>query len=584
MIIKQPPGYDTSHWKDIPDFTAIEPRPRIIITKATEGNAGIDSKFTTYYPAILAAGYARGCYHFHRKAAYNPKFPFTQAKHFCDTIQPYIQDDDILVLDVEEGGELAEMLVNWFAYVQNQYPNNRVMLYSRKNILDPIPMYMPLVRAIAPRYADAMIFGEHPLNAIEMTAEQRAVMRDIPTWPAGYPANPDLYDTIPSFYIPDQSKYGPPWMWQYSDKGSVKGISGDTDLDWLSAELLAILGDQPPVTEPIDEILEPFMGVWQLRGQRFGCKVYVTVADPLQVTNIQVKNVDDYPSSNCKRYGSQIAWNGDDWDRATRQVIDNAEPSLLIYPDKTLQIGNRLATGGYTAHTSGVRYLLQGGQIKDYLYGSDPKYTERHARSIVGLDAKGSLVHVTIDGDYPDKGATLLESAMIAQEFGAVVAFDGGGGGDSVEVLEGSVVNVPDDDIGGIHYERKVPQSILVFAQESNMANGIAKENKGKTPSVRNMPDISGRKEYELQPWQEFQYVKSVPGSKEPADQWLELPDGNYVNYIVGGITYMQIVKEPITDPAPGDPVIPDKFDATDTWRDDQGNVIATFKGTMIRQ
>ena len=233
MIIKQPPAYDVSHWKVIPDFTALDPKPVIVITKATEGKAGVDSKFTTYYPAIRAAGYARGCFHFHRKAAYSTSVPYSQAEHFCETIKPYVTDGDILVLDLEEGGETARMMIDWFTYVQLRYPNNQMMLYSRKNLLDAIPM----------------------------NQAEREFMKLIPTWPAGYPLDPDQYDSIPSFYIPDPTRYGPPWLWQYTAKGKVKGIYGnvdmtylgDVDCNWIASALLERINQSPPEEQPMDQ-------------------------------------------------------------------------------------------------------------------------------------------------------------------------------------------------------------------------------------------------------------------------------------------------------------------------------------------
>lgn len=217
MKIKQPPCYDISHHKKVNDFTRIEPRPLLIITKATEGVPGvigdIDSKFSRFYPAIKQAGYNRGAYHFHRKA-----YPaIDQVRHFLKVVGPWLEPKDLLILDVEETGVKAADILTFFAYIQrNLY--NPVMLYSRKNILEPI----------------------------STTPKQIQQLKRIPIWTAGYPYFPDFYSTIPTSYMPDPNRFGPTWLWQYSDKGQVQGIVGDVDLNLIGPELLAIL---KPVTQ-----------------------------------------------------------------------------------------------------------------------------------------------------------------------------------------------------------------------------------------------------------------------------------------------------------------------------------------------
>lgn len=215
MNIKQPAGYDISHYEEIVDFSAISPRPALIITKATEGISFIDDKFERFFAGMKKAGIFRGAYHFHRKA-----FPAkTQADHFLNVCQMAgVMDRDILVLDVEEGGETAAQLMEWFERVRTVRPFNPVMIYSRKNLLDPILM----------------------------TTAQKNYFKQIPVWTAGYPYNPDDYFSPPASYIPDQTRWGPVWMWQYSDKGVVSGIQGQVDLNWLSAELLTLVGGENP--------------------------------------------------------------------------------------------------------------------------------------------------------------------------------------------------------------------------------------------------------------------------------------------------------------------------------------------------
>jgi len=136
VIIKPPPVYDTSHWKIVPDFALVNPRPFLVLTKATESLSYVDDTFVRYFADLKQDGIHRGAYHFFRKA-----FDATQqARHFCDTVRPHLMPKDILVLDVEEGGETAAQLMAFCQYVEAQFPNHLFMIYSRKNILDAVIM------------------------------------------------------------------------------------------------------------------------------------------------------------------------------------------------------------------------------------------------------------------------------------------------------------------------------------------------------------------------------------------------------------------------------------------------------------
>jgi lysozyme len=210
MILKQPLAVDISHWKTVNDFAAISPRPVLIITKATEHVSYTDPTFVKYFTLMKTAGYKRGAFHFFRRF-YNAT---EQARHFCDTIRPYVLDDDILVLDFEEGGETAAQLIAFLGYVRAQFPRNLIMNYSRQNLM----------------------------NAIPMTAAQADVLRQYPVWVAGYPANPDQYSSVPYFYKPN-GNWGEVWLWQYTSSGVVSGISGDVDCNWMRADLIAKIGE-----------------------------------------------------------------------------------------------------------------------------------------------------------------------------------------------------------------------------------------------------------------------------------------------------------------------------------------------------
>jgi lysozyme len=218
ITVKPPACYDISHWKDVPDFAAVDPRPLLFITKATEHITFVDEDFARFFAGMEQIGVKRGCYHFFRRAF----DPVKQAEHFCRVIYPHVLDDDILFLDVEETGTTAAQMWAWLECVRGHYPRNILMIYSSAQYMNPIPM----------------------------TAGERAYFTKIPIWVAGYPTFPDYWDEPPLGYIPDRTKWGPVWMWQYSAHGAITGIQGDVDLNWLHPTLIDLLGDVTPPTEP----------------------------------------------------------------------------------------------------------------------------------------------------------------------------------------------------------------------------------------------------------------------------------------------------------------------------------------------
>jgi len=215
---KLPLALDTSRYETIENWSAINPRPVFVYTKATEGTGYKDPKFEEYMAGILSIGAVRGIYHFNRKA-YNPT---DQAKWFIKCGTPVIDHKTWLILDVEENETPASSMVLWFEWVMGQLPNNPVALYGRAE----------------------------QLNKISMTSAQKAFMKTIPLIVAGYPTYPDNFSTIPPAYVPDQTKYGKPILWQYSEKGIIEGVDGEVDLNMVIDETI-LGGTTPPEEEPM---------------------------------------------------------------------------------------------------------------------------------------------------------------------------------------------------------------------------------------------------------------------------------------------------------------------------------------------
>ena len=76
---------------------ATVPAGDFVIIKATQGTGYINSKLAAQWLDATRKGLLRGAYHF-------PEYgndPLADAKHFCDTIAPFLEPGDIVVLDHE---------------------------------------------------------------------------------------------------------------------------------------------------------------------------------------------------------------------------------------------------------------------------------------------------------------------------------------------------------------------------------------------------------------------------------------------------------------------------------------------------
>ena len=99
----------------------------------------------------------------------------------------------------------------------------------------------------------------------------------------------------------------------------------------------------------------------------------------------------------------------------------------------------------------------------------DPEYPSfgyawanvRQPRTMAGIDKRGRLLLVTVDGRQKggSEGFTLQEAAAFMKSLGAVQALNLDGGGSTAMAVNGSVVNQPSDSTG----ERAVGDTIQVL-------------------------------------------------------------------------------------------------------------------------
>ena len=584
MIIKLPCFMDVSHWKEIEDFTKVSPRPLLFGTKATEGTNLVDGKFVRFFAGMNQIGVRRLCYHFHRKA-YTPS---TQAQFFVNAIKPHITELDILALDVEEGGETAAQLRAWCEYVMAALPRNPLWIYSRKNILEAIPTF---IANLFPKLADRMSAGHSALDTIQMTLAEREFFRQIPTWIAGYPLNPDLYDRTPSFYVPDQTRWGPTYAWQYSPKGQVAGIQGDVDLNYLDPVAVALLEGPPAPSIPY--------GYSKIR--RYDSDVHIvkvaSFVDAL-VTDTDGRLVT--VSEAAKVHRASYAINGDGW----YLIGGNAPLSLaasdgdLYQPEQydfrpfvNISKDGRPAISHYKDAltpwnlVSGTRYLVKAG-ANVFATATDPEYvTERHPRSAIGHADGGEIILCVVDGrSAASAGVTLRELAEIMILAGAHWALEMDGGGSSALWAEDRIVNVPSDASG----ERAVVNHLLIFTEGvPSMAKNRVTITWDAGARERLKPRVNTADTYgavladNTVHYSDYDIVPDMDSPTDPTKRWIQLQSGWYiaVDYPSSGVP-AQRARVELIDPEPSGETI----EAVLTEKDSAGAVVATWKGVLTKQ
>ncbi|MFL0251237.1 GH25 family lysozyme [Clostridium neuense] len=182
-------GIDISNNNDVSNFEEIKNAGyEVVFLKATEGLTYDDTKMRNFYNGAKSAGLKVGFYHFMRN-----NDAVAEAKHFLNVING-LDSDCIYALDVE-ADELKESpwgtsdkIVEFCEYLKSQGKEPCVYTYKY--------------------FWDGVIKG----NA-----------RNYPLWIANYSPNSGV------------STYA---GWQYSENGSLSGISGNVDLDVFTDEIL----------------------------------------------------------------------------------------------------------------------------------------------------------------------------------------------------------------------------------------------------------------------------------------------------------------------------------------------------------
>ncbi|HJV46136.1 MAG TPA: GH25 family lysozyme [Bacillota bacterium] len=188
-------GIDISHYNDVDDWQAVKDSGvNFVYCKATQGTNLVDSKFASFVKGAKEAGIPIGAYHFADLGD-----PVDEANHFLSVIDQY--DLDLLpVLDLEKSTKDTD-LEQW-ARTFISTVNQKVMLYTGNWYID-----------------------QYSINGLS----------EIPLWTSYYKNTPPY----------DCGGWTEWTIWQYSETGSVEGITGDVDLDVaVSLDSILIKGEE----------------------------------------------------------------------------------------------------------------------------------------------------------------------------------------------------------------------------------------------------------------------------------------------------------------------------------------------------
>lgn len=183
-------GVDVSYYQGTIDWSQVAASGRqFAIARVSDGTGFSDPNFATYYAGIKAAGMVRGSYQFFRPE----DSAVAQAKLVVQAVGTIEDGDlppvlDVEVTDGESSATIVAGITAWVAQIRSSL-NVEPIIYT------------------APGFWDG-ISGAGGLSATTLW---------VANWEVTCPSLPSTW-----------SKYS---LWQYSDTGSVPGITGQVDLD-----------------------------------------------------------------------------------------------------------------------------------------------------------------------------------------------------------------------------------------------------------------------------------------------------------------------------------------------------------------
>ncbi|MGH8794046.1 MAG: GH25 family lysozyme [Stackebrandtia sp.] len=208
-----PEGIDVSHYQGGIDWGAVRGSGiEFAWIKATEGTSFIDDRFAANYTGAHAAGVIRGAYHFARPANSSGA---AQANYFADHGGAWSADNLTLpgALDLEAGchGLSQQAMRDWIADFYNTYKSRTsrdVVIYTTASWWSSCTGSWTGMGSLSPLW--------------------------VAHWGASNPSLPAGWGTWTS--------------WQFTDSGSVGGISGGVDRNHFNGSrdrLLALANNTP---------------------------------------------------------------------------------------------------------------------------------------------------------------------------------------------------------------------------------------------------------------------------------------------------------------------------------------------------
>jgi lysozyme len=190
-------GIDVSHYQGEIDWEKLkkEEEPDFVIIRATAGKDSKDVRFDKNWKSAGEQEILRGAYHYYRPDENSTE----QAKFFIKTVK--LNEGDLPpVLDIEKYSRVQSLsslktgLLNWLKIVEEHYDVTPI-LYTYNKF-----------------YTSTIIHDER--------------FDKYPLWIAWYNVNGNP-DDITSNWV----------FWQFSDKGRVKGIVGDVDINVFNGKV-----------------------------------------------------------------------------------------------------------------------------------------------------------------------------------------------------------------------------------------------------------------------------------------------------------------------------------------------------------
>jgi len=183
---------DISNWQPTVDWKMVKTAVAGVFLRASEATTLVDPTFVSHVEGAKSEGLPAGAYHF----GHPTSDPIAEADHFLKVIDPYLKDLELMpVLDLEIPTSLGTL--------------------TPTQVTDWAVQFMDKVRTSSGRkpmiYTYSYFITMYGLEAVS---------KEYPLWIASYS------DIAPKA-LGGWSGYV---NWQYTDKGTVPGISGHVDL------------------------------------------------------------------------------------------------------------------------------------------------------------------------------------------------------------------------------------------------------------------------------------------------------------------------------------------------------------------